>query len=111
VCTWRQAERVLAGFPDGRADEGPSAGDPSLAGLRLAAREGWAAPDDGDASEPPELTTRPNTPAEATRTAAESATQKAHAESLDAEVTGDKNPSNDSRKPGRGEGDTGKGEA
>ena len=23
LCTWRQAERVLAGFPDGRADEGP----------------------------------------------------------------------------------------
>jgi NADH-quinone oxidoreductase subunit E len=46
VCTWRQAERVLAGFPDGRADEGPSAGESSLAGLRLAAREGWAAPAD-----------------------------------------------------------------
>ena len=32
-----EAERVLAGFPDGRADEGPSAGDASLVGLRLAA--------------------------------------------------------------------------
>jgi NADH-quinone oxidoreductase subunit E len=27
---------VLAGFPDGRADEGPSAGPATLAGLRLA---------------------------------------------------------------------------
>src|SRR6266511_1824095 len=26
VCTWREASRVLAGFTDGRADEGPSAG-------------------------------------------------------------------------------------
>src|SRR4051794_14157573 len=26
VCTWRQAARVLAGFPDGRVNEGPSAG-------------------------------------------------------------------------------------
>jgi NADH-quinone oxidoreductase subunit E len=33
LCTWRQAERVLAGFPDGLVDEGPSAGPASLAGL------------------------------------------------------------------------------
>ena len=26
ICTWREAERVLAGFPDGLADEGPAAG-------------------------------------------------------------------------------------
>ncbi|MFD1825037.1 MULTISPECIES: NADH-quinone oxidoreductase subunit NuoE [Mumia] len=44
ITTWREAERVLAGFPDGRADEGPSAGDPSLAGLRLAHERGWVAP-------------------------------------------------------------------
>jgi NADH-quinone oxidoreductase subunit E len=44
LCTWRQAERVLAGFPDGRADEGPAAGAPTLAGLRLARERGWAAP-------------------------------------------------------------------
>jgi len=36
VCTWREAERVLAGFPDGRADEGINAGEASLVGLRLA---------------------------------------------------------------------------
>ena len=34
ICSWREAERVLAGFDDGRADEGPSAGEASLAGLR-----------------------------------------------------------------------------
>ncbi|KAA1422536.1 NADH-quinone oxidoreductase subunit NuoE [Mumia zhuanghuii] len=44
ITTWREAERVLAGFPDGRADEGPSAGDASLAGLRLAQQHGWKAP-------------------------------------------------------------------
>jgi NADH-quinone oxidoreductase subunit E len=38
VCTWREAERVLAGFPDGRADEGAAAGPPTLEGLRLAER-------------------------------------------------------------------------
>ena len=55
VCTWREAERVLAGFPDDRADEGPSAGPASLAGLQLARERGWRAPKpssgaaDGDA--------------------------------------------------------------
>lgn len=46
---WREAERVLAGFPDGRADEGPAAGPASLLGLDIANERGWrapAAPDD-----------------------------------------------------------------
>jgi NADH-quinone oxidoreductase subunit E len=46
VCTWREAERVLAGFPDDRADEGPTAGPASLTGLRIARERGWTAPDD-----------------------------------------------------------------
>jgi NADH-quinone oxidoreductase subunit E len=44
VCTWREAERVLAGFPDDRADEGPAAGPASLAGLTIAREQGWTAP-------------------------------------------------------------------
>ena len=44
LCTWGEAERVLAGFPDDRADEGPAAGGPSLAGLRIAREKGWTAP-------------------------------------------------------------------
>ena len=39
VCTWRETARVLAGFPDGRANEGPSAGPASLVGLRLARQQ------------------------------------------------------------------------
>jgi len=35
LCTFKQVSRVLAGFPDGRADEGPSAGPATLAGLRI----------------------------------------------------------------------------
>ena len=46
VCTWREAERVLAGFPDDRADDGPAAGPASLAGLRIARDRGWTAPGD-----------------------------------------------------------------
>jgi NADH-quinone oxidoreductase subunit E len=44
ICTWREAERVLAGFPDDRADEGPSAGPATLLGLRIARERGWTAP-------------------------------------------------------------------
>jgi NADH-quinone oxidoreductase subunit E len=44
VCSFKQMSRVLAGFSDGRADEGPGAGDRSLVGLRLADERGWSAP-------------------------------------------------------------------
>jgi NADH-quinone oxidoreductase subunit E len=47
VCTWREAERVLAGFPDGRADEGPAGGPATLAGLQVARENGWTAPPNG----------------------------------------------------------------
>ena len=44
VCTWKEAERVLAGFPDDRADQGPTAVGPSLLGLNIARERGWSAP-------------------------------------------------------------------
>ncbi len=44
VCTWKEAERILAGFPDGLADEGPAAGPASLVGLGIAREQGWTAP-------------------------------------------------------------------
>ena len=42
VCTFKQMSRVLAGFPDGRADEGVGAAGASLEGLTVARRNGWA---------------------------------------------------------------------
>jgi NADH-quinone oxidoreductase subunit E len=45
VCSFKQMSRILAGFPDGRADEGVAAGEPTLAGLRIARERGWTAPD------------------------------------------------------------------
>lgn len=45
ITSWKEAERVLAGFPDGRADEGPAAGPASLRGLEIAKERGWSAPD------------------------------------------------------------------
>lgn len=44
ITSWREAERVLAGYSDGRADEGPSAGEASLLGKQLADENGWSAP-------------------------------------------------------------------
>ena len=44
LCSWREASRILAGFPDGQAGDGPQAAGPSLAGLRLARERGWTAP-------------------------------------------------------------------
>jgi NADH-quinone oxidoreductase subunit E len=52
VCTFKQISRVLAGFPDGLADEGVGAGGPSLEGLKLAHERGWTAPDRQNGSAP-----------------------------------------------------------
>jgi NADH-quinone oxidoreductase subunit E len=41
LCTWKQAAQILAGFPDGQAAGGHTAGEPTLAGLRLAKAQGW----------------------------------------------------------------------
>ena len=43
-CTFKEASRVLAGFPDGRAAEGVQAGPATLAGLQLAQERGDTAP-------------------------------------------------------------------
>ena len=51
ITSWKEAERVIAGFPDGRADEGPAAGEASLVGLRIANERGWTAPDAPAASQ------------------------------------------------------------
>ena len=46
VCTFKQVSRVLAGFPDGLADEGVGAGPASLVGLEIARDNNWTAPGD-----------------------------------------------------------------
>jgi NADH-quinone oxidoreductase subunit E len=47
ICTWKEAARITAGFPDGQAHEGVPAGVASLAGLTLANEQGWTAPEGG----------------------------------------------------------------
>ena len=44
LCTFKQVSRVLAGFPDGRANEGVQAGPATLVGLELAKERGDRAP-------------------------------------------------------------------
>ncbi|HEX9066317.1 MAG TPA: NADH-quinone oxidoreductase subunit NuoE [Streptosporangiaceae bacterium] len=42
LATWREAAMILAGFPDGQAGTGQTAGPPTLAGLRIAKQNGWS---------------------------------------------------------------------
>lgn len=50
VCpTFKENEHLLAGFLDGHQHEGPSAGEPSTLGLRIARQKGWKAPDNQQA--------------------------------------------------------------
>ena len=56
ITSWREAERVLAGFEDGLVDEGPAAAGPSLAGLEIAAERGWSAPSVHEAKQKPDAT-------------------------------------------------------
>jgi len=44
VCSFKEVSRVLAGFHDGRGDEGVGAGPATLLGLKIAKERGWAAP-------------------------------------------------------------------
>ncbi|MDD7384640.1 MAG: NADH-quinone oxidoreductase subunit NuoE [Actinomycetaceae bacterium] len=42
--TFKENERMLAGFEDGHADEGVGAGESTLRGLKIARDNGWTAP-------------------------------------------------------------------
>ncbi len=52
IGSWRETERLLAGYPDGRVDEGPAAGPASTVGLEIARERGWTAPARADGSPP-----------------------------------------------------------
>lgn len=51
VCGFKQMSRVLAGFSDGRADEGVGAGEATVVGRRLAREKGWTPPPGQSAAE------------------------------------------------------------
>ena len=58
VGTFKEVSHLLAGFEDGKADQGVAAGHASLAGLELARERGWRAPamtsDDDNAGRAPQ---------------------------------------------------------
>ena len=41
LATWQEASMILAGYPDDQATAGDTAGEPTLAGLRIAKQNGW----------------------------------------------------------------------
>ena len=53
LVTWREAARILAGFNDDLATEGPAAGPADLVGLKIAKEHGWTAPEPDAASPDP----------------------------------------------------------
>ncbi len=80
ICTWREAERVLAGFPDDLADEGPAGGPASLVGLEIAREKNWKAPS---------RNARPGTPPEdATARTTEGAAEQADTQRAETETKG-----------------------
>jgi len=80
ICTWREAERVLAGFPDDLADEGPAGGPATLVGLQIARENGWKAPDTGRESGAQEQSRKP-TSGKGSRVAAAEVSDSSRAES------------------------------
>lgn len=82
IGTWREAERILAGFPDDLADEGPAAGPASLVGLGLARERGWTAPatEQGDAGHDV-----PEEPAQAEQAAADASPPPSEAATVEKE--------------------------
>jgi NADH-quinone oxidoreductase subunit E len=51
LVTWREAARILAGFNDDLATEGPAAGPADVLGLKVAQEHGWTAPEPGPAGD------------------------------------------------------------
>ena len=50
--SFKEMSRVLAGFPDGLADQGVGAGPASIEGLKVAHQHGWTAPGDSASGAP-----------------------------------------------------------
>jgi len=82
VCTWREAERVLAGFPDTMANEGPVGGPATLVGLELARRNGWTAPHPDSADGSPRDGTTDGGATGPTGAASQADTQRAGSETV-----------------------------
>ena len=87
ICTWREAERVLAGFPDDRADEGPAAGPASLLGLQIARENDWAAPESEQAQRPAKKAAAKSAAKKSTATSKSGAAKQADTSRAESETT------------------------
>ncbi len=58
LVTWREAATILAGYPDDQATTGHTAGQPTLAGLRIARENGWTPESGGGADSAPSAASR-----------------------------------------------------
>ena len=76
--TFKENERVLAGFLDGHENEGPSAGPATLLGREIAAKNGWTEPvADKAADQAPTKASKASTKASKASTKATKASTKA----------------------------------
>lgn len=72
---------MLAGFEDGRVDEGPAASGASLAGLEIANERGWAAPSsEAGAASPDESKTEAAAEADTSRAESETVAEESEAD-------------------------------
>ena len=83
VATFKEVSKVLAGFDDGRANEGVGAGGPSQRGTLLANQMGWRAPDPAGASEPATTTGGTTTGADTASAAKDVAARAARTSGVD----------------------------
>ena len=87
-----------AGFPDDRADEGPSAGPASLLGLQIARENGWQAPSidrgdqDGDTGSPADSAREAQDTSYSDRARSETEIDKSGAETVGKDAGGHDNP-------------------
>jgi NADH-quinone oxidoreductase subunit E len=88
LTTWREVERVLAGFPDDLADEGPAAGPASLVGLKIARERGWSAPESDERTRQPADATGEATAESKTGSAQQADTSRAETETEQERTTG-----------------------
>jgi NADH-quinone oxidoreductase subunit E len=101
VVTFKEMSHVLAGFDDGRANEGVGAGTPSQRGTVLAEQMGWRAP----VGKVPDGAGAPTTPADTVAAATDVASREARGSGVDpvsgADPAAKGTPTAGPRRPGR----------
>ena len=98
VCTFKQMSRVLAGFTDGRADEGVGAGGATVRGTRLARENGWTA------DPAPEQPASAGSPADATPSTGAEQSSAERTEETPADTSPETTTSTDEATPAADEG-------